>query len=864
MTIQGCIVDPEQDPPKKTGFALGDIRDLGTYEVDDKGATLTANDSDVYIKIIVPPLSYKKKVTFTVHAQKIKENKYGENVTPLTDLITIDCGGEIASKIITIQMPVITPIDSFSMPFFYHSDKNELEGIPIISYDGKVMELATRRMGAFLISAVPTSKLTGDFTSNFLPGRDDWDFPNYGTATTSGGQYLGQTLSSLWYFYEQRPTSSQLWGRFNSKQDKEQKIWYDNVAGILFALSVEGKSDWFKMTDELKKMKLPQNTRSYYSLCYSLLVTKAPQLIELITDEGYRLPIIAYRISDSKVHFSDPNFPGELTRTTLMNDDVYKSYSTGYSLLKTKSGEEKHFHSYVYLGVRALVNWESIDSAWNSRSKSESYMTTLEIKDAFGAITPRIDQETQLLTYFSFSDSILISMPSAGSTILSEYNGSEYIPFNNKKYALSTNSTTIQLFAYQPSVNPVGYLLWSGWSTITVKYEPVQLLSNRDTIPYGDSVKYTVKTAPSQSKKFRYAFELGDGSATVKTDTNIVYYTYKKPDTFKATVTTFDISTNILVGKSTKTISVLPPTIIIHPDTAKGVIDLPAYFIADKVHRKNLHIKYVWDFGDGASPTALTDSSYCTHIYKQNGTYNINLSLYEISTNTLLGSEKSVAIVQNMGSVSLDQLHQMNYIDVIFKGNGYYAVVPEYGAPTLTELYNMSIKTSCGSSDLSSTSRIIWDGLAFSTKSETSKSWSNHDSSSFSGSSGSYSEGTIIKGIFSQSANILSTCYGAYSYKSSSNRYDGPHNINTSETINNSYSLNGQSIYLSSSSSNDDTIVFQIEGAWIESSVTITDGYYNFTTYQRGPPYRRTYGYLYTDWQSTTNPPQFIVRFRRK
>ena len=57
-----------------------------------------------------------------------------------------------------------------------------------------------------VISSIKESALSGQsvISSGFTPGIDDWEFINYGSYISPGGHCAGQSMTSMWYFYDKK------------------------------------------------------------------------------------------------------------------------------------------------------------------------------------------------------------------------------------------------------------------------------------------------------------------------------------------------------------------------------------------------------------------------------------------------------------------------------------------------------------------------------------------------------------------------------------------------------------------------------------------------------------------------------------
>jgi len=119
--------------------------------------------------------------------------------------------------------------------------------------------------------------LQTDIDSGFRPGIDDWQFPNYGSYITTNGNCEGQSLSAMWYYYNQ-PDGKDLclYGRYdnNGNQPATPSFWQDDSLAIRFCSVIQsdpgdtlnfvnklwnnlGGINWIKQNNTWKIVEVP-------------------------------------------------------------------------------------------------------------------------------------------------------------------------------------------------------------------------------------------------------------------------------------------------------------------------------------------------------------------------------------------------------------------------------------------------------------------------------------------------------------------------------------------------------------------------------------------------------------------------------
>ncbi len=216
----------------------------------------------------MPPNAYAEARTFRLSYAPIEDHHLGQFFTPISPLITIANGGGYSDMPMVLKIPAKVPQGSFAMAFLYDKTTGELEGLPLIDIDNNSVTIATRhftssaltsttglpRRGLFrstaedlsysdiVVSKIPELDLGASYTSNFQPGVDDWQFPNYGSYIAPEGHCAGQSMAAVWYFNVKKGKGSPaLWGRFDNDGNttRTSGIWEDDVLGYKFCSTLQ-------------------------------------------------------------------------------------------------------------------------------------------------------------------------------------------------------------------------------------------------------------------------------------------------------------------------------------------------------------------------------------------------------------------------------------------------------------------------------------------------------------------------------------------------------------------------------------------------------------------------------------------------
>jgi len=223
---------------------------------------------------------------------------------------------------------------------------------------------------------VKTAELSGPFGivhTSFVPGVDDWEFPNYGSQLSPRGFCAGSTITAMYYHYFQKAAGGPLFNRF--KRFDEPDFWIDNPLGIRLASVVQENLSWKGYADHRwQNSLLPAATANEYSrsflqvvnLATAMRVTGLPQQLAVHNDDmtsGHAL--IAYGMRDGTVLVADPNAPGESREIRWGGSHwVYGEDWEPFSFAEVVNGPEDVYTKVWPVGVSTLINTEKLHGFW--------------------------------------------------------------------------------------------------------------------------------------------------------------------------------------------------------------------------------------------------------------------------------------------------------------------------------------------------------------------------------------------------------------------------------------------------------------------------------------------------------------------
>lgn len=327
-----------------------------TAPISPGGGKITVTDESSPIaglEISVPANSYAQSQQFKVSYAPVEKHSFGSNFNPVTPLITIENGESYSSDLMTVKIPINVPEGNFAMGFYYDANTGTLEGMPLIASDSNSITVATRHFSSFIISLVSEALLSGNVDTGYKPGVDDWQLNNEGSIIV-GGQCAGQSISSIWYYYQQPyGEDAHLYNRYDNDGDPKYKtpsIKADDSLAIklVTSLQVDYEDKNLDLERKFRQMTRVNDATTFKLFAYSMLITGAPQL--LVTSSGVGgHALVAYKIANGLLYVADPNYPGS-------DDEKY-----GYN---AASGKFESGYTLYYMATSALVSWQQVAERW--------------------------------------------------------------------------------------------------------------------------------------------------------------------------------------------------------------------------------------------------------------------------------------------------------------------------------------------------------------------------------------------------------------------------------------------------------------------------------------------------------------------
>jgi hypothetical protein len=185
-------------------FTLGAQVDVASKTIGTGGGQVVvdANGGPIAgMTVDVPAGAFDKDRIVTVSYQPITGSTFPKDVTTVSPLIDIEYGGGRANEPFKVTIPVKVAPDHFAMSFYYDDAAGRLEGIPIVAETADSVTIATDHFSWQVLTDAAANVLQSlSADSGFKPGVDDWEFPNYGSYISPGGNCFGQSVSAIYYY----------------------------------------------------------------------------------------------------------------------------------------------------------------------------------------------------------------------------------------------------------------------------------------------------------------------------------------------------------------------------------------------------------------------------------------------------------------------------------------------------------------------------------------------------------------------------------------------------------------------------------------------------------------------------------------
>jgi hypothetical protein len=420
----GDGASPTGEPSLTTGPPV----QLTSMTVDATGGEISVTDDTsplTGLSVFVPEGAYTAPTTFRIAYESILAHTLPSGFEPAAPLIDIDHGPTRAETPFGVAIPVEIPEGYFGMAFFYDRQSGALEGIPCLAQNSRMLWVATQHCTPILPARVPITTLDSlKINTGFTPGVDTWQFQNWGSYISGGGNCSGMSLSSMWYYAYGKPIDHvPLHDKYDAWALESELATPgfdldDDSAIKLCSVAQKNLTAIHSFDDLLKHYSWGADTMTgdaatFYSIAASFKAyDKHPvYLVVENTTDGNSHAVVCYRIDGHTLYVADPNHPADRNRTisytpgSTLPEGRLGPYKANQSLWEELLGLQRTYDRVHFRGRTSIFNMVEIGKLWNDmaaggigQGKFPSLRYLIVERDAAGSIT----RTSELSTLTSF------------------------------------------------------------------------------------------------------------------------------------------------------------------------------------------------------------------------------------------------------------------------------------------------------------------------------------------------------------------------------------------------------------------------------------------------------------------------------
>jgi len=734
--LTSCFILPKpptdaNKPASETGtlgkIATGKTTVVSSTKVTPKGALITNDKKGDALEGFVfdiPAGAYTANTSFKISYAPILTHTFGEAVTPISPMITIDNGKALSAEPIYVRVPVSIPDGFIAMGFFYDPLTGNIESMPLSAFDSESVTVSTLHFSSFFISMIEEILLEKDIDSGFLPGVDDWQFVNRGSSIEPDGHCAGQTATAQWYYLTKPDgADARLFNRYdnNGTQPNTPSFWLDDSYGYRLCSVVQ--KDYGTAVNKIENEEEPwlaligitythtivngkirwekhegpglgdAFTRSLFA--YGMLVTKQPQLIGIESKSGGGHAMLVYRVDQNNLYIADPNYPGNSGRVIAYSNGVFSPYNSGANGDEIAKGNGKAYESIQFYPVTAMLPKNKIAQRWAElkdgtigndlfgvsqlKCKDEKGKS-LELKDGYAT--------NQKLFYANSTDSALYI-----------YRDGNLLPFDDAfNITLNPGNNLLGFYIIKKVNNSYEYVDFKYFNVI---YTGLAITPD----PFvGETEKEVTFTAAMQAKADNVHYEWAVNSE-LKESTTLPSFTYTFPAKGSYTVSVKAFSGNKELGKDDARVTIIEPVnLTLTPQTLTGEPDKEYIFEATAQNLPEGAISYTWFVNDIQQQSSTSPTVKLT--FTQIGDFTVSLKV-SAAGKELAAAEAKVTIAKTENVNHLALLQQNGFFEANIYLRGINRVYDKNASPTESDIeQNVSFWTA--------DTPIVWQDTQFS------------------------------------------------------------------------------------------------------------------------------------------------------
>ena len=287
------------------------------------------------------------------------------SVKPVS-LTEVDLGGAEPTLPVVMTIPVTVGPDEAALAGHFDPATGLLTPLSLLAADATSITVAVTRFPAVLTFTVPIGPLPAVVDSGFRPGRDDWQFPNYGTSVEPKGFCAGATASELWYYTERRVSDGpRLYDLYdNDGGTRTPDFWEDDAKGIKLATMVQSDLDrhWGAGASAVFESTVSASPAATFDAFRGwLALTRAPQLAYVTATTGEGHAMLVYRANATRLLVADPNDPAHLH---WIDFDPASATLAPYMAGTRADGTPLAFNRVAFVALELMVPLDEIAARW--------------------------------------------------------------------------------------------------------------------------------------------------------------------------------------------------------------------------------------------------------------------------------------------------------------------------------------------------------------------------------------------------------------------------------------------------------------------------------------------------------------------
>ena len=631
---QGDVPTFERTTPITGHLTLGAAKPVATQTIGAGGGTVAGKG----LEIQVPNGALTADTKFDVKQAPITANTFGKLVTPISPLYLVDDGGAALAQPVTVKLPVKIPDGATAMAFSYDDAAGTITPLIPVSHDATTLTVGAAHFSGLFAGLFDGAGVSTTVDSGFRPGKDDWEFPNYGSYVALGGHCEGQSTTAIWYYVTQHleagaPSLSGLFDN-NGAAVKTPDLWSDDSQAYRFVSSVHA--------DPLASLNTylffrnmwdnPDDRTAYAAFWAAMALTGEPQLIRISSapgDGGHTM--IVYRITADRLFIADPNYPGRL-RTIKFDAETgkFSPYSSGDNAGNIAANGVKVYTRFAYVPWQTSHSDAAISAHWaefQANTAGDAIFPKYDLDALAGQDADGKDVWEPLTDGYTTSEkqlTIRISDPRKVDDVRMKI----YRDTSSTLAADPGKQVTIQL---KDGDNPLGILeqgakrTWASWmyddfvrltvvngASAKLEFDPDTLKDGQTDV--GMSFKVDATGIPDTAKKVSFAWNFGDG-ATAEDPFDAPYdepltssanHAFADEGDQTVTVVLYDTtgSTRVVLARATWPVAIIASSPSPGPELTVGQPKIDGSRATFQVGATGLpadatKVQIAWDFGTG-------------------------------------------------------------------------------------------------------------------------------------------------------------------------------------------------------------------------------------------------------------------------